>query len=203
MTEHSNAQHRSLSDDALNQLFLDARTHNAFAPGEIARTLIEAVYQLAKWGPTASNCNPGRFVFLTTPEARARLAPHMSSANRAKTLAAPVNVIMAYDLDFAEKIPFLFPHKPEAKNWFKDPAMARETAFRNGTLQAAYLMLAARSLGLDCGPMSGFNVDGVNEAFFDGTSWRANFICNIGYGTSANLFSRLPRLSFDEICQVL
>ena len=200
MTERT---HDALPAPSLDQLFRTARTYNAFEPGEIAEALIREMYELAKWGPTASNCNPARFVFLTTPESRARLAPHMSSANRAKTLAAPVNVIMAYDLNFAEKIPFLFPHKPEAAAWFAKPEAAQETAFRNGSLQAAYLMMAARSLGFDCGPMSGFNPQGVNDAFFKGTSLRANFICNIGYGTSENLFPRLPRLPFEEACQIL
>jgi nitroreductase len=208
MTERSDTDtpsgHRAaLPGASLDQLFLGARTYNAFEPEAIAQALVKEIYELAKWGPTASNCNPGRFVFLTTPEARARLAPHMSSSNRPKTLAAPVNVIMAYDLNFAEKVPFLFPHKPEAAAWFAKPEVAMETAFRNGSLQAAYLMLAARSLGLDCGPMSGFKEQGVNDEFFKGTSWRANFICNIGHGTAENLFPRLPRLPFDEACQVL
>lgn len=204
MTDRPDIAHRdAMPGAALDQLFRTARTYNAFEPASIARAVIEQVYEIAKWGPTASNANPGRFVFLTTPEARARLSPHMSSANRAKTLAAPVNVIIAYDLDFAEKIPELFPHKPEAKNWFKDPALAQETAFRNGTLQGAYLMLAARALGLDCGPMSGFDAKGVNEEFFGGTNWRANFICNLGHGTTENLFPRLPRLAFEDACKVL
>jgi len=204
MTERSDTNHRAaLPGASLDQLFREARTYNAFEPDAIAQALVKEIYELAKWGPTASNCNPGRFVFLTTPEARARLAPHMSSSNRPKTLAAPVNVIMAYDLNFAEKVPFLFPHKPEAAAWFARPDVATETAFRNGSLQAAYLMLAARSLGLDCGPMSGFREQGVNDEFFKGTSWRANFICNIGHGTAENLFPRLPRLPFDEACQVL
>lgn len=193
----------ALPAGSLDQLFRTARTYNAFEPEQIAQALIQEIYELAKWGPTASNCNPGRFVFLTTPEARARLAPHMSSSNRPKTLAAPINVIMAYDLNFAEKVPILFPHKPEAAAWFAKPEVAQETAFRNGSLQAAYLMMAARSLGLDCGPMSGFKEAGVNEEFFKGTGWRANFICNIGHGTSENLFPRLPRLPFNEACQVL
>ncbi len=193
----------ALAPAALDQLFRTARTYNAFAPGEIAEVLVREIYELAKWGPTASNCCPARFVFLTTPEARARLAPHMSSGNRAKTLAAPVNVIIAYDLNFADKIPFLFPHKPESAAWFAKPEVAQETAFRNGSLQAAYLMMAARSLGLDCGPMSGFKEQGVNDEFFKGTALRANFICNIGHGTEENLFPRLPRLSFEEACQIL
>jgi nitroreductase len=200
MTERSRT---SLPAASLDRLFRTARTYNAFEPEAIAEALIREIYELAKWGPTASNCNPGRFVFLATPEARARLAPHMSSSNRPKTLAAPVNVIMAYDLNFSEKVPFLFPHKPEAAAWFARPEVAMETAFRNGSLQAAYLMLAARSLGLDCGPMSGFKEQGVNEEFFAGTSLRVNFICNVGYGASENLFPRLPRLPFEETCQVL
>lgn len=200
MTERTET---ALPAATLDQLFRTARTYNAFETGEVAQALVHKIYELMKWGPTASNCNPGRFVFLTTPEARARLAPHMSSGNRAKTLAAPINVIMAYDLNFADKIPFLFPHKPESKDWFAKPEVAMETAFRNSSLQAAYLMIAARALGLDCGPMSGFKESGVNEEFFKGTSWRVNFICNIGHGTQENLFPRLPRLPFAEACQIL
>jgi 3-hydroxypropanoate dehydrogenase len=204
MTERTDTNHRAaLPGASLDQLFRQARTYNAFEPETMAQALLREIYELAKWGPTASNCNPGRFVFLTTSEARARLALHMSSSNRPKTLAAPVNVIMAYDLNFSEKVPFLFPHKPEAAGWFARPEVATETAFRNGSLQAAYLMLAARSLGLDCGPMSGFKEAGVNEEFFKGTSWRVNFICNVGHGTTDNLFPRLPRLSFEESCQIL
>jgi 3-hydroxypropanoate dehydrogenase len=204
MTERQKADHHAaLPPASLDQIFRTARTYNVFEPEQIAGALIREIYELAKWGPTASNCNPGRFVFLTSSEAKARLAPHMSSSNRPKTLVAPINVIMAYDLDFAEKVPMLFPHKPEAKDWFKDPTVAQETAFRNGSLQAAYLMIAARSLGLDCGPMSGFKPEGVNNEFFKGTGWRANFICNIGYGTTENLFPRLPRVPFEDACQVL
>lgn len=204
MTDSPDHQHAApIPGAALDQLFRTARSYNAFKAESLTTALAEQIYELAKWGPTASNCNPGRFLFLTTPEARGRLAPHMSSANRAKTLEAPINVIMAYDLEFAENIPILFPHKPDAKYWFKDPAVARETAFRNGTLQSAYVMMAARALGLDCGPMSGFDVAGVNETFFAGTSWRVNFICNVGIGTRDGLFPRLPRLSFDDACRVL
>lgn len=200
MTERTET---ALPGASLDRLFRTARTYNAFEPGQIAEALVRDIYELAKWGPTASNCCPARFVFLTTPEARARLAPHMSSGNRAKTLAAPVNVIIGYDLNFAEKIPFLFPHKPESKDWFAKPDVAQETAFRNGSLQAAYLMMAARALGLDCGPMSGFKEQGVNDEFFKGTSLRVNFICNIGHGTNENLFPRLPRLSFEDACEIL
>jgi 3-hydroxypropanoate dehydrogenase len=200
MTERSRT---ALPGPSLDRLFRTARTYNAFEPAAIAEALVREIYELGKWAPTASNCNPGRFVFLTSPEAKARLAPYMSNSNRPKTLAAPVNVIMAYDLQFFERMPYLFPHRPEAATWFSKPEAALEEAFRNGTLQAAYLMLAARSLGLDCGPMSGVKLPGVNEEFFKGTSLRANFICNIGYGTSENLFPRLPRLTFDEACQIL
>src|SRR5262245_44035208 len=185
MTERFDTHRRAaLPGASLDQLFRPARTYNAFEPDRIAEALIREIYELAKWGPTASNCNPGRFLFLTSPEAKARLAPHMSNANRPKTLAAPINVIMAYDLKFFERMPFLFPHKPEAATWFSKPEAALEEAFRNGTLQAAYLMIAARSLGLDCGPMSGVKLPGVNEEFFKGTELRANFICNIGHGTT-------------------
>lgn len=193
----------ALPGASIDQVLRTARSYNAFEPGHIAEALIREIYELARMGPTASNSNPGRFVFLTSPEAKARLAPHMSGSNRPKTLEAPVNVIMAYDLKFAEKVPFLFPHKPEAASWYDNPETAFETAFRNGSLQAAYLMIAARLLGLDVGPMSGFKQQGVNDEFFKGTNWRANFICNIGHGTTENLFPRLPRLPFDEACQIL
>jgi nitroreductase len=201
MTERTRT---ALPSASLDQLFRTARTHNAFEPDAIPQALLHEMYELAKWGPTASNGNPARFVFLVSEQAKARLAPHMSSSNRPRTLAAPVNVIMAYDVNFWERTPFLFPHKPESGAWFSgNPQLAQENALRNGSLQAAYLMFAARSLGLDCGPMSGFKDQGVNDEFFVGTTWRANFICNIGHGTTENLFPRLPRLSFEDACQVL
>ena len=193
-----------LPDAALDQMFRTARTRNGWVPEAIPPALIREIYDLAKMGPTSGNCLPGRFVFITSDEAKARLAPHMSSGNRAKTLAAPVNVLMAYDLNFADRLDYLFPHNPAAKGWFtSNEALNLETAFRNGSLQAAYLMLAARSLGLDCGPMSGFKPDGVNAEFFEGTSWRVNFICNIGHGTDEHLHPRGPRLDFDEACRIL
>ncbi len=201
MTERSRT---ALPAESLDRLFRTARTYNAFEPEAIPQALLHELYELAKWGPTASNGLPGRFVFLVSDEAKARLSPFMSSSNRPKTLAAPVNVIVAYDVDFWKLTPRLFPHKPEAGSWFSSsPEAAKESALRNGSLQAAYLMLAARSLGLDCGPMSGFKEQGVNDEFFKDTSWRANFICNIGYGTTENLFPRLPRLPFDQACQIL
>jgi nitroreductase len=186
---------------ALDQLFREARTFNAWSDRPVPEEKLRAVYDLARMGPTSANVSPGRFVFVSSPEGKALLLPHVSRSNRAKTAAAPVCVIMAYDLDFAEQIPILFPQNPGAKAWFSDSAVQQETAMRNGTLQAAYFMLAARSLGLDCGPMSGFNRDGVDAAFFEGSRWRANFLCNLGYGTTEGLFPRLPRLSFETACR--
>lgn len=193
-----------LPDPSLDQLFRTARTRNGWTPEKVSEALLREIYAMAALGPTASNAQPARFVFVTSEAARQRLAPHMSSGNRDKTLAAPVTVIMAYDLDFADHIPRVFPHNPAAAGWFRSsPELARQTAFRNGTLQAAYLMLAARALGLDCGPMSGFNPAGVKEAFFPDRNWEANFICNIGHGTDENLFPRNPRLTFEEACEIV
>lgn len=192
-----------LPDADLDQLFRTARTRNGWRPEPVDDVLLREVYELAKWGPTSANVSPARFVFLKSEAAKARLAPHLSNANRAKTMAAGAVAIVAYDLAFAEKIPQLFPQNPGAAAWFADPAVAEETAFRNGTLQGAYLMLAARSLGLDCGPMSGFDRKGVDAEFFAGTQIKSNFICSLGYGSDENLFPRLPRLSFEEACQLL
>jgi 3-hydroxypropanoate dehydrogenase len=192
-----------LPDASLDQIFRKARTYNSFSDAPVPPALLREVYDTARWGATAANGNPGRFLFLTSPEAKARLSPYMSSSNRPKTLAAPVNVIMAYDVAFADNLPRLFPNSPTAKDWYADPAVAQENAFRSGTLQAAYLMLAARALGLDCGPMGGFDAAGVNAEFFDGTTWRVNFICNLGYGTTEKLYPRNPRLAFEEACEIL
>ena len=196
MTEPLNAA-------ALDSLFRKARTRNAFLDTAVPEPLLRQLYDLMKWGPTSANVTPGRFVFLASEEAKARLAPHLSKSNRSKKLGGAVTVIIAYDLRFAEKVPELFPHNPGAADWFADPAIAQETAFRNGSLQGAYLILAARALGLDCGPMSGFDRAGVDEAFFAGTSWRSNFLCNIGYGSDENLYPRNPRLAFEDACQIL
>lgn len=192
-----------LSDPALDQLFRSARSANAWTPEAVPEALLRQLYDLAKLGPTSANVSPARFVFLVTPQAKARIAPHLSSANRAKSLAAPVTAIIGYDLNFAEKIPELFPHNPGARAWFADPELAAITALRNGTLQGAYLMLAARALGLDCGPMSGFDHAGVDAEFFPGTSIVSNFICNLGYADKTGQFERLPRLPFDVACATL
>ncbi|WP_304186462.1 malonic semialdehyde reductase [Phenylobacterium aquaticum] len=192
-----------LDEPALDRLFRTARTRNGWSGEEISEALIREIYDTAKWGPTAANTNPARFLFLKSLEARTRLGDLASATNRVKILAAPVCVIVGYDLDFAEKMPELFPHNPGAKHWFADPEAARVTAVRNGTLQGAYLMIAARALGLDCGPMSGFDNAGVDAAFFAGTKIQSNFICNIGHGTEEGLFERNPRLTFEGACQIL
>lgn len=194
---------RPLSDGALAQLFTEARTRNAWTDRPVSEDLLRRLYDLTKFGPTAVNATPARFVFLTTPEAKARLAPHMADANREKTLQAPVNVIIAQDIDFHEHLPTLFPHAPGAKDWFGEEAGRRETAFRNASLQGGYFLLAARALGLDVGPMSGFDPAGVRNEFFTGTAIEPNFIVNLGYGTDENLWPRSPRLSFEEAAQLL
>jgi 3-hydroxypropanoate dehydrogenase len=190
-------------DSALNQLFLDARTRNAWRPDPVPESLLREVYELMKFGPTAANSSPARFVFVTSPEAKEKLASVASSGNQAKILAAPVTVIIGYDMDFPETLSKLFPHVPGMKNTFGDPAITEQTAFRNSTLQGAYLIIAARSLGLDCGPMSGFDNGKVDALFFAGTKIKSNFICSLGYGSDENLFERLPRHSFEEACTIV
>jgi len=192
-----------LADPALDQLFRQARTQNAWADTPVPEATLHRLYDLLKWGPTSANCGPGRFVFVQSAQAKEKLAPHLSSSNRAKAMAAPVCVIVAYDLDFAEQLPKLFPHDLSARHWFSDPAVKLETAFRNSSLQGAYLIMAARSLGLDCGPMSGFDKAGVDEAFFSGTAWRSNFLVALGQGRPEGVYPRNPRLDFDEACQIL
>jgi len=192
-----------LSDAALAQLFTEARTRNGWTDRPVPEALLRKLYDLTKFGPTAVNATPARFVFVTSPEARARLLPLMSEGNRAKTAQAPVTVIIAQDLDFHEHLPTLFPHAPGAKDWFADETGRRETAFRNSSLQGGYLTIAARALGLDVGPMSGFDAAGVKAEFFPDSNVEPNFIMNIGYGSDENLFPRSPRLSFEEASQVL
>lgn len=194
---------KMINDEALDIVFREARTRNGWEERDVTTTLMQAVYDLMKWGPTSANCSPARFVFVTSEEAKARLKPHLIEGNVEKTIAAPCCVIIAHDLEFYERLPELFPHT-DAKSWFAgNDDLIRETAFRNGTLQGAYLMIAARALGLDCGPMSGFDQNGVNKEFFDGTTYKANFLCNVGYGTDKDLFPRSPRLAFDEACQII
>jgi len=192
-----------LSETALDQLFRQARTYNAFLPKPVSDEQLHQLYELAKFGPTSANSSPMRVVFVKSKEAKEKLSPSLSEGNRAKTMAAPVTAIVAMDHEFYEKLPQLFPHA-DARSWFAgNQPLIDTTAFRNATLQGAYLIMAARSLGLDCGPMSGFDNAGVDAAFFAGTSVKSNFLINIGYGdASRDLFPRSPRLSFDEVCRI-
>lgn len=192
-----------LSPSSLDQLFREARTQNAWDSTPLDPELLKSLYELVKWAPTSANCAPARFVFVTTAEGKAKLAPHLSSANRDKTMQAPACVIVAYDLEFARHLPRLFPQSPAAKDWFSLPAVAQETAFRNSSLQGAYFILAARAMGLDCGPMSGFDAAGVDAAFFEGTQVKTNFLINIGHGKPEGVFPRNPRLAFDEACRIV
>lgn len=192
-----------LSDAALAQLFTEARTRNGWTDRPVPEALLRKLYDLTKFGPTAVNATPARFVFVTSPEAKARLVPLMSEGNQAKTAQAPVTVIIAQDIDFHEHLPTLFPHAPGAKDWFADETGRREAAFRNSSLQGGYLTIAARALGLDVGPMSGFYAAAVKAEFFPDSNVEPNFIMNIGYGSDENLFPRSPRLSFEEASQVL
>ncbi len=191
-----------LNDTALDQLFRTARTYNAFS-GEIDDATLHRLYDLLKFGPTAANASPARFVFVKSAEAKAKLAPALDAGNRDKTLAAPVTVIIGHDMAFYDKLPVLFPHT-DARSWFagKPESVLETVALRNGSLQGAYLILAARSLGLDTGPMSGFNNAKVDEAFFAGTAIRSNFLVNLGKGDASSIFPRSPRLGFDEACLI-
>jgi 3-hydroxypropanoate dehydrogenase len=193
----------AIASSALRQLFLDARTHNKWQDKDVPDSLLREVVDLAKLGPTSANCSPARFVFVKSKAEKERLKPHLSEGNRDKTMQAPVCAIIGYDLEFYEQLPKLFPHT-DARSWFVGkPEKIRDTAFRNGTLQGAYLMLAARSLGLDCGPMSGFDNAGVDRDFFAGTSIKSNFLCNLGYGDASVLMPRSPRLAFDEMAKIV
>jgi 3-hydroxypropanoate dehydrogenase len=183
------------------QLFDNARTHNAFMAQPIPEATLRQLYEMLKWGPTSANCSPARFVFVTSPEAKARLVPAMLPQNQAKTAQAPVNVVIGMDMQFYEKLPQLFP-QTDAKAWFVgNQPKIDETTFRNSSLQGGYFILAARALGLDCGPMSGFDAAKVDAAFWAGTSVKTNFIVNLGHGDAAKLFPRNPRLAFEEACR--
>lgn len=201
-----------LSDDALNVLFHQARTHNAWLDKPVSDDVLRQLYDTMKYGPTSANSNPARIVFLRTPEAKQRLLPALSPANVDKTMQAPVTAIIGYDLKFFEQTPKLLPHNPAMGEMFaKAPALAETTAFRNSSLQGGYLILAARALGLDCGPMSGFNNAKVDAEFFSAAAGnppafievKSNFLCNLGYGDTPKLFPRSPRLAFDEACRLL
>ena len=186
----------------LRQAFLEARTHNAWQDKEVPDSLLRELVEMAQLGPTAVNSQPARFVFVKSLEAKEKLKPHLGESNRAKTMQAPVCAIVGYDTEFYRHLPRTFPHKDLSGSFAGKPVVAQENAFRNGTLQGAYLMIAARLLGLDCGPMSGFNNAGVDEAFFAGTTIKSNFLCNLGYGDASALKGRLPRLGFEEVATI-
>ncbi|EYS94022.1 nitroreductase [Cupriavidus sp. SK-4] len=208
---------KRLSEEGMDLLFREARTHSAWLNQPVSDETLRQLYDLMKWAPTSANCSPARILFLRTPEAKQRLLPALAPGNVEKTMAAPVTAIIAYDIKFYELLPKLFPHA-DARSWFAEtPELALTTARRNSSLQGAYFMIAARSLGLDCGPMSGFDNAKVDHEFFPAapkentfqleyfpdSHVKSNFLCNLGYGDPAKLFPRSPRLEFDEACKLL
>jgi len=207
-----------LTDEALDQLFRKARTHSTWLEKPVTDDTLRQLYDVMKWGPTSANGSPARFVFVRSPEAKERLRPILAPGNVEKTMTAPVTVIIAYDLLFFEKLPKLFPHSPAMRDLFaKNPQLIEVTAKRNSSLQGAYLIIAARALGLDCGPMSGFDnarldeeffgagkeCEGCEQEFFPAGHVKSNFLCNLGYGDPAKLFPRAPRLEFNDACTLL
>ncbi len=192
-----------LDDAGRRLLFIESGTHNHFKPEPIADSVLRELYELMKLPPTSANCSPARLIFLRTDDAKERLRPALSSGNLAKTMSAPVTAIIAYDLEFHERLPKLFP-QADARAWFTgNDAMIQTTAFRNSSLQGAYFLLAARAVGLDTGPMSGFDNAKVDAAFFPDGQVKSNFLCNLGYGSGEKLFPRNPRLTFEEVCTIL
>ncbi|EIC84737.1 malonic semialdehyde reductase [Serratia sp. M24T3] len=193
----------ALIASALATLFTEARTHNGWQEKPVSDELLQQAYDLARMGPTSANCCPLRVVFIRSQEQKEKLAPALSSGNLQKTLSAPVTAILAYDPAFYDLLPELYPHG-DARSWFtSSPELAHETAFRNASLQAAYLILALRSLGLDTGPMSGFDQAKVNDTFLAESGWKANFLLNIGYGDSGKVYPRAPRLAFERVCKII
>ncbi len=192
-----------LNDAGLDLLFREARTHNGWTDKEVSDVLLQAVFDLAKMGPTSANCSPQRIVYVKTQAGKEKLKPALMAGNVEKTMAAPVTAILGYDLEFYEQLPKLFPHT-DARSWFLgNDDLIEATAFRNGSLQGAYFILAARALGLDCGPMSGFDNAMVDQAFFPDGKVKSNFICSLGYGDPSKLFPRSPRFDFDEVCKIV
>lgn len=188
---------------ALDQIFLEARTHNAWQDRDVPDALLRELVDTMKMGPTSANCSPARILFVKSAEAKARLAPHLDAGNREKTMTAPACAIIGHDMEFYERLPQLFPHA-DARSWFAGNAQKiADTAFRNATLQGAYFIIAARALGLDTGPMSGFDHAGVDAEFFPDSHIKSNFLCSIGYGDTSGLFGRSPRFAFDEMAQIL
>ena len=189
----------AINDEALDTIFRAARTNRHWQDKPVSPALLMAIYDLMRWGPTSGNCCPARIVFVVSEEAKEKLRPHLDATNVHKTMSAPATAILAYDLDFARFMPKLNSALADA---FADPQLARITALRNASLQGGYFIIAARALGLDCGPMSGFDNDGVDRAFFAGTDVKSNFLCNLGYGDPSHLRPRAERLSFDEACRI-
>lgn len=204
MTQTDSRRGSPLPDHCLDQLFRDARTYYKWQDKPVSETTLRALFDLMKMGPTSANCSPARLIFVTSPEAKAKLKPHLMSGNVDKTMTAPVTAIIGYDLAFYERYDFLHPHDPDGpRSWVEGkPEAIRKTAFQNGTLQGGYLMMAARSLGLDCGPMAGFDNAGVEKTFFPDGQIKANFLCNLGYGDESSLFPRLPRFAFEDVCEI-
>lgn len=193
-----------LNQEQMALLFSDARTHNEWLEKTVSDEQLHAIYDAMKWGPTSANCSPARIVFVKSAEQKEKLVACMSPGNSDKTRKAPVTAVIGMDMAFYEKLLQLFPHAPDARSWFEgNQAVVDATAFRNSSLQGGYFMLAARALGLDCGPMSGFDADKINAAFFADTQVKVNFVCNLGYGDAEKLFPRSPRLSFDEACEIV
>jgi 3-hydroxypropanoate dehydrogenase len=193
----------AVSNDCIDQILREARTHNVWLSQPVPSELLRQAYDLATFGPTSANTTPARYVFLTTPQAKERLRPALAPGNVDKTMAAPVTVIISWDTEFYEKLPKLFPHKDMRSVFLGKPDLIEATAFRNSSLEGGYFILAARALGLDCGPMSGFDAAKVNAEFFPDGKWKSNFLCNVGYGDQTKLLPRSPRLPFDEACLVL
>jgi 3-hydroxypropanoate dehydrogenase len=193
-----------LSDKDLDIILRQARTHNGFQAKPVTDVQLQAIYDLMRNGPTSANCSPARILFLRSKEAKQRLAPALSAGNLQKTMEAPVTAVLGYDLRFYELLPRIFPHNQEARTWFEGkPEVIQTTAFRNSSLQGAYFIIAARALGLDVGAMSGFDNAKVDAEFWPDGTVKSNFLCNIGYGDPSKLFSRSPRLGFDEVCKIL
>jgi 3-hydroxypropanoate dehydrogenase len=194
----------AISDEALDTIFRTARSHNRWSDEPVSAALLMAVYDLMRWGPTSGNVTPARFLFLTSTESKERLKPYLDEGNKEKSMTAPLVTIIGYDLDFPETLAKLKPHSPNAKRSYESkPELVREDAFRNGSLQGAYFIIAARALGLDCGPMGGFDRQGVDKEFFAGSGIKSNFLCALGHGNPAALKARAPRLSFDEACRII
>lgn len=192
-----------LNQESLDLLFSAARTHNEWLPKPVSDELLHSLFETMKWGPTSANCSPARLVFVKSAEQKEKLVACMGAGNAEKTGKAPVTVIIGMDMAFYEKLPQLFPHA-DARSWFAgNEALIASTAFRNSSLQGGYLIMAARALGLDCGPMSGFDADKINAAFFEGTETKVNFVCSLGYGDAEKLFPRSPRFTFDEACKIV